>query len=397
MEPVAPTKVRSPSARRAGKPLSSILPLIQSPIQRRLVRVRATDAAEVIGIGDLAILERRSIARRTLSRLVEDLVARGAAGLVIHQELADCLSAEEREALEDRLPLLVVGSDWERVSEALLTPTVVTPSSHPEAALRSILRGEAPPGAMPAGLDTGRPLRALAVIAHPDERAPLPLSKLEEVVATEALLGDPRARTVTVDGVVVALTGNYVKGNEIEGLGRAVLHRAQSALLLSSATVGIGRSYSGAEGLRRAFREALWAATVAEALWGGNRVVTFRQLGIFGMLEPFVQDPSTADTEDVEQLLAYDKTNHTALLPTLEAYFEAGRSGDAAAVLFVHRNTISYRLRAVQRITGLDVIGDADARLLLEAQMKLARLRGLLPPAGAERPTRKRKAAAKQS
>jgi hypothetical protein len=34
----------------------------------------------------------------------------------------------------------------------------------------------------------------------------------------------------------------------------------------------------------------------------------------------------------------------------------------------------------VKRITGLDVLGDPEARVYLEVQMRLARLRGLLPP-----------------
>jgi hypothetical protein len=34
----------------------------------------------------------------------------------------------------------------------------------------------------------------------------------------------------------------------------------------------------------------------------------------------------------------------------------------------------------VKRITGLDVVGDPEARVYLEVQMRLARLRGLLPP-----------------
>ena len=130
-------------------------------------------------------------------------------------------------------------------------------------------------------------------------------------------------------------------------------------------------------------------ATVAESLWGDNRVISFRQLGIYGMLEPYVRDPSTADTEDVEKLIAYDRKNHTALLATVEAFFDAGSSGDAAAMLYVHRNTISYRLRAVKRVTGLDIVDDPDARLLLEVQLRLARLRGLLPPAK-PRPKRRR-------
>jgi DNA-binding PucR family transcriptional regulator len=103
-----------------------------------------------------------------------------------------------------------------------------------------------------------------------------------------------------------------------------------------------------------------------------------------------VGDPSTADTEDVEKLIDYDKQNQTALLPTLEAFFEAGASGDAAAMLFVHRNTVAYRLRAVKRITGLDV-READARLLLEIQLRLARIRGLLPGRSSGLPRRSKR------
>lgn len=385
IEPVEKAAPRTASRRKKVVVLPDAL-----PVQRRMVSVKAAGPADEVGIGDLAVLERKSVASRTLSRLVEDLTARGAAGLIVPQELADSLTGDERQAIAERLPLMVIGTDFERSADRLLRPTPTPTASHPDAVLRSILRGQAPAGSLPSNLEAGRPVRALAILAHPDERVPLPLSKLEEVVATEALLSDPRAHAATVDGVVVALTGNYVKPNEIEGLGRAMLHRARSALLLSSATVGIGRPYAGTEGLRRTYREALWAATVAESLWGDNRVITFRELGIYGMLEPYVRDPATADTEDVEKLIAYDKKNHTALLPTVEAFFDAGSSGDAAAALFVHRNTISYRLRAVKRVTGLDIVDDADARLLLEVQLRLARLRGLLP-AIPERPKPKRR------
>jgi DNA-binding PucR family transcriptional regulator len=187
--------------------------------------------------------------------------------------------------------------------------------------------------------------------------------------------------------MVVALTGDY-DFTEEDGIASALLHRAKTALLIGTLTAGVGRAYSGVSGLRRTYREAAWAARAAELLQMENRVMAFRDLGIYGMLEPFISDPSTADTEDVEKLVEYDLQNHTALLPTLEAFFDAGASGDAAASLFVHRNTVSYRLRAVKRVTGLDV-RDPDQRLLLEVQIRLARIRGLLP-ARSQESTRRR-------
>lgn len=378
-----------PAGTRTRRPAPERRPLalrIAEHVKRRIVPVQATGRTDHVAPGDLAVLERRALSTKSLVRLADDLGRRGAIGLVVHEELLASLDPAERIVIEERISLLSGDTDWQRTAARLLEPTSMPAGSDPEAVLRAVLRGEAPGGSLPDPLDVTRPTRALAVLAHPGEHVPLPISKLEEVVATEALLGDPRAHALTIDGIVVAFTGNYgPNGEDLDGLGRTLVHRARAALLLSEVTVGIGRQYSGAQGLRRTYREAVWAAMVAEALWGGNRAVTFRQLGVYGLLQPFVADPSTADTEDIETLMDYDRQNHTALLPTVEAFFEAGSAGEAAAQLFVHRNTIAYRLRAVKRVTGLDIVGDADARLLLEIQLRLARLRGLLPPGPAPR------------
>lgn len=337
-----------------------------------MIPLRGTTAPEDIAAGDLVVLERRTIGKKTLARLADDLASRGAAGLIIPEEVLEELPMEERQAIEDMIPLLSAES---AESSGRLLDKTARPA-RPETIIRAALRGRPIGDTLP--LDTEAPIRALAILARADRRGHLSLAKLEEIISAEALLRDPRSQALTMDGMVVALTGEYEYGDQPDGLAEALLHRARAGLLLGNVTVGVGRAYTGVEGLRRTFRESAWAARAAELLRMGTGVVSFRQLGIYGMLEPFVSDPSTADTEDVERLIEYDKQNHTALLPTLEAYFEAGASGDAAASLFVHRNTVSYRLRAVKRVTGLDV-RDPDARLLLEVQIRLARLRGLLP------------------
>ena len=61
-----------------------------------------------------------------------------------------------------------------------------------------------------------------------------------------------------------------------------------------------------------------------------------------------------------------------SLLETVAAYLGAGRSLEAAArVLFVHPNTVRYRLRRVADVTGWDPL---DARESFVLQMALARL-----------------------
>jgi DNA-binding PucR family transcriptional regulator len=66
-----------------------------------------------------------------------------------------------------------------------------------------------------------------------------------------------------------------------------------------------------------------------------------------------------------------DRTQHTVYITTLRAYFDS--SGDmvkAAQHLFVHRNTLRYRLRRIQEISGLD-LENPEERLVAELQLRL--------------------------
>jgi hypothetical protein len=359
-------------------------------LSRRLVPVSGTGPARDIGLGDIAVLDRGVAGRRNLVRLADELSLRGAAGLIVSEEAVAPLSTDLRRAIEEKIPLLVVGSEWEHAKSWLLDVEPSASRMNPDAVLRAILRSHAQGGPMPGDLDPSRPIHATVIVAYPDGRNPAPLEKLEEIAASEAEHADPRSFVLPIEGMVAILTNQYGRGTDGDGIARAILHRATTGLLAAGLTIGVGRPYTGAAGMRRTYREAKWAATVGEMLWGGNRVASFRELGIYGLLEPFVADPSASDTQDVERLLEYDRQNQTALLPTVEAYFDAGRSGDAAASLFVHRNTIAYRLRAVRRVTGLDIVHDPDARLLLEVQIRLARLWGILPAAPAHTAVRQR-------
>ena len=55
------------------------------------------------------------------------------------------------------------------------------------------------------------------------------------------------------------------------------------------------------------------------------------------------------------KILEYDKENSTALLMSLEVYLRQNRSLQAAAAeLFIHRNTLTYRLRCIKNLVKMD-------------------------------------------
>ena len=70
--------------------------------------------------------------------------------------------------------------------------------------------------------------------------------------------------------------------------------------------------------------------------------------------------------EIVEPLLAYDQERRSDLIRTLRVYFASGANvSEAADRLFLHRNSMLYRLARVEKLTGLD-LKDPRARLALQ-------------------------------
>ncbi|MFV0287038.1 MAG: PucR family transcriptional regulator [Demequina sp.] len=80
--------------------------------------------------------------------------------------------------------------------------------------------------------------------------------------------------------------------------------------------------------------------------------------------------------------IAYDPIARAggSLQETVATYLDCGRSLEVAArTMFVHANTVRYRLRKVAEITGWDVLAHRDAHVL-ETAFKLGRLRDTRRP-----------------
>jgi len=58
----------------------------------------------------------------------------------------------------------------------------------------------------------------------------------------------------------------------------------------------------------------------------------------------------------VEPLVEYDRERRSDLVRTLRAYFAAGaNASEAADRMFLHRNSMLYRLERIRKVTGLDL------------------------------------------
>ena len=79
------------------------------------------------------------------------------------------------------------------------------------------------------------------------------------------------------------------------------------------------------------------------------------------------------------------KTHSTELLTTLWCYLDNGRSLEATArELFVHPNTVRYRLKRVTDVIGWDATGAREA-LILQAALILGSIADPDAPTGRSR------------
>jgi DNA-binding PucR family transcriptional regulator len=109
-----------------------------------------------------------------------------------------------------------------------------------------------------------------------------------------------------------------------------------------------------------------------------GRVVRVPDLGVYTLLLNARRPDELAEfaTTTVAPLRDYDKQNGTDLVQTLKIYLEErGKLPATAARMFVHANTVSYRLNRIRDITGGHP-SEMDVALRFELAFMIERLSG---------------------
>jgi len=136
-------------------------------------------------------------------------------------------------------------------------------------------------------------------------------------------------------------------------------------------SMGIGRYHKGLRGLARSYEDARTALSIGRRFDGPGKMYCLDELGMPALVA--INDDETRLT--LAQHLLGPLENEPELLETLDVFFRQNCSVVAtAAQLFVHRNTLNYRLEKIASLTGLDPRRFDEAMLI---RFALLLLRGL--------------------
>jgi len=176
--------------------------------------------------------------------------------------------------------------------------------------------------------------------------------------------------------LIVNLQRKWVDVERLNQLAALVLHRVKQYIPDLPLRIGIGRQATGLEEIRRSYEDALKAVNVNRYLSLPQDVASYERLGVYKILFD-VADPATLRTfvgETLGTLLLLKKSD--ILLTTLKSYVEHNFDlTEACKALFIHPNTLKYRLGRIKDLAGID-LNDQETRLNVQMALKVMEISG---------------------
>lgn len=327
--------------------------------------------------GELALAAAEYVARldppTTLADVVRQLLSRDAAGLAVRGEV-DAAAIELAEEgglpllrLEDDAPLHDIEQAIMRACALFQARREILPPEEPGAWLHDLFSGRTGTPAEAQSLARRHGLKAsscaVAFVPPPRDPSSVAHANLEALQARLGAGGKAAGSPVPAQpwegGLVVLLPGG-----------------AAGPLLAALDGSGLACGIGGEKPLHDAplsLQEAQ-AAALASALLCGSTPVRYSQMGADRLLILMRDDRPDELRAFVHQtlgpLLEHDQGAATPLLPTLEAFVTHGaRLRETAAALYVHRNTLAYRLERAEELLNID-LKEPRARLAIELALR---------------------------
>lgn len=159
-------------------------------------------------------------------------------------------------------------------------------------------------------------------------------------------------------------------------LGRRLKENAAKEFPEANLIAGLSGPATTLSDWPKIYNEALQAMQLGERLHL-SEIVEFNSLGVYRVLGQLEDIPNVRQfTEQViGPLVEYDRQHRSSLVQTIDFYFaHHGNISQTAEALFIHRNTLLYRLERIQELTNHE-LNQANMRLALHLALKLWQLR----------------------
>ena len=162
---------------------------------------------------------------------------------------------------------------------------------------------------------------------------------------------------INISETDIALVKEIKPGYEVrdlEKLARSIVDTLSSEYY-THAVVGIGTTVTGIKDLARSFKEAQVALEVGKVFDTEKTIVSYENLGIARLIYQLPTTLCEMFLREVFKKGSIENLDQETLF-TIQKFFENNLNvSETSRKLFVHRNTLVYRLEKIKKLTGLDL------------------------------------------
>ena len=176
---------------------------------------------------------------------------------------------------------------------------------------------------------------------------------------------------ININETDIALVKELRSGNDIkdlEKLARSIVDSLHTEFYINC-LIGIGTIVNGIKELPRSFKESQIALEVSKVFDTEKTIATYENLGIARLI---YQLPTTLCEMFLKEIFKKGSIvglDHETLF-TIQKFFENNLNvSETSRKLFIHRNTLVYRLEKIKKLTGLDLREFDDAIVFKVALM----------------------------
>ena len=171
------------------------------------------------------------------------------------------------------------------------------------------------------------------------------------------------------DIAIVKEVGAGTDTSVIEDLAKSILETLASEEYGVNTIVGIGTVVAGIRDLARSFKESQIALEVGKVFDQEKSIIAYEHLGIARLIYQLPVTLCEMFMHDVFKMGSVESLDQETIF-TIKKFFENNLNvSETARKLFVHRNTLVYRLEKIKKLTGLDLREFDDAIVFKVALM----------------------------
>lgn len=145
-----------------------------------------------------------------------------------------------------------------------------------------------------------------------------------------------------------------IETKDLEKLARSIVDTLGSEFYTQT-TVGIGTVVCGIKDLARSYKEAQIALEVGKVFDTDKIIISYDNLGIARLIYQLPTTLCEAFLQEVFKRGSVESLDQETLF-TIQKFFENNLNvSETSRKLFVHRNTLVYRLEKIKKLTGLEL------------------------------------------